>query len=125
MKKAIVAKNGVKPLGPYSPAVLVSDSLYISGQLGIDPTTGKLLEGIEAQTNQSLTNIKNLLQEVGMDMNHIVKTTVFLSDINNFAKMNEVYATYFNDVCPARSCFEVAKLPSGGLVEIEAIALKD
>lgn len=125
MKKAIVAKNGVKPLGPYSPAVLVSDSLYISGQLGIDPATGKLLEGIEAQTNQSLTNIKNLLQEVGMDMNHIVKTTVFLSDINNFAKMNEVYATYFNDVCPARSCFEVAKLPSGGLVEIEAIALKD
>ena len=125
MKKAIVAKNGVKPLGPYSPAVLVNDTLYISGQLGIDPTTGKLLEGIEAQTNQSLTNIKNLLQEVGMDMNHIVKTTVFLSDINNFAKMNEVYATYFNDVCPARSCFEVAKLPSGGLVEIEAIALKD
>lgn len=125
MKKAIVAKNGVKPLGPYSPAVLVSDSLYVSGQLGVDPNTNKLVDGIEAQTNQSLTNIKNLLLEVGMDMNHIVKTTVFLSDINNFAKMNEVYATYFGEVCPARSCFEVSKLPNGGLVEIEAIAIKD
>ena len=125
MKKAIVTQNAPKAIGPYSAATIVADTVYVSGQLGLDPKTGELKEDITAQTRQSLENIKAILEAEGMNMNSVVKTTVLLSDIKNFAAMNEEYATYFTEPYPARAAFEVAALPKGGLVEIEAIAVKD
>lgn len=124
MKQAIKPENAPKAIGPYSPAVLVSDTLYISGQLGVDATTGELGKDIEEQTRLSLNNLKEILLEAGMSMDNVVKTTVFLSDINNFAAMNNIYNEYFTEPYPARAAFEVAALPKGGLVEIEAIAVK-
>lgn len=125
MKIAIKPDNAPKAIGPYSPAVLVNNTLYISGQLGIDPTTGELAKTIEEQTRLSLNNIRTILLEAGMSTDHIVKTTVLLSDINNFGAMNNIYNEYFNEPYPARAAFEVAALPKGGLVEIEAIAVKE
>lgn len=125
MKKAIKPENAPKAIGPYSPAVLVNDTLYISGQLGIDPKSGELGKTIEEQTRLSLNNLKTILEDAGMSMDHIVKTTVLLSDINNFAAMNNIYNEYFNEPYPARAAFEAAALPKGGLVEIEAIAIKE
>lgn len=124
MKQAIKPENAPKAIGPYSPAVLVSDTLYISGQLGVNATTGELGKDIEEQTRLSLNNLKVILLEAGMSMDNVVKTTVFLSDINNFAAMNNIYNEYFTEPYPARAAFEVAALPKGGLVEIEAIAVK-
>lgn len=124
MKQAIKPENAPKAIGPYSPAVLVSDTLYISGQLGVNATTGELGKDIEEQTRLSLNNLKEILLEAGMSMDNVVKTTVFLSDINNFAAMNNIYNEYFTEPYPARAAFEVAALPKGGLVEIEAIAVK-
>jgi len=124
MEKKIVATNAAPAaIGPYSQAVIVGDLLITSGQIPIDPATGAFPEGIEAQTRQSLNNVKAILAEAGITMKNVVKTTVFLSDMNNFAAMNGVYATFFEEGSyPARSAVQAARLPKDALVEIEVIA---
>ena len=103
----------------------IDQLVYTSGQLGIDPATGELADGVEAQAKQALENVKAILAEVGLEMSSIIKTLVFIKDMNDFGKVNAIYAQYINgDVLPARSCVEVAALPKGGLVEIEVIAKK-
>ena len=112
-------------IGPYSQAIEVNGFVYASGQIPIDPATGQFVEGgIKEQTRQSLTNAQNILKEAGTDLSHVVKTTVFLSDIANFAPMNEVYAEFFTEPYPARSAVAVKDLPKGALVEIEVVAVK-
>ena len=124
-KKVIATTNAPGAIGPYSQARLMGDLLITSGQLPLDPATGVFPEGIEAQTRQSLTNVKAILEAAGLTMDSVVKTTVFLSDMNNFGAMNEVYATFFTEGSyPARSAVEVARLPKDALVEIEVIAAK-
>lgn len=123
MKTVISTPNAPGAIGPYSQAVKVGALLFLSGQLGIDPATGAITGGVAAQTKQALTNAKAILEAAGSTMDKVVKTTVFLSDIGNFAAMNEVYGTFFTaGSYPARSAFEVAALPKGGLVEIELVA---
>ena len=125
MKTIISTANAPAAIGPYAQAVETNGLVITSGQLPIDPATGAFPEGIQAQTRQSLTNVKAILTEAGVDMNNVLKTTVFLSDMNNFAAMNEVYATFFTEGSyPARSAVEVARLPKDALVEIEVIATK-
>ena len=124
MKEIIVAENAPAAIGPYSHAVVINDMVFTSGQLGLIPETGKLPEGVEAQTEQALINLRNVLKASGTDMEHIVKTTVFVQDLADFAKVNAIYAKFFATNPPARSCVQVAKLPAGGLVEIEAVAVK-
>lgn len=122
-KEAIVSSKAPAALGPYSSAVKVGDTLYLSGQLGLDPMTNELKDGVEAQAEQALTNIAAILGEVGATMQQVVKSTVLLADINDFAEVNEVYAGHFEAPYPARSAFQVAALPKGALVEIEVIAV--
>ena len=122
MKKIIASPSAPKAVGPYSQAIQVDNTLYISGQLPVDGATGAVPEGIEAQTRQSLTNIGHILAEAGMTYNNIVKTTVLLADIADFAAMNAVYAEFFTEDKPARVCYQVAALPLGVRVEIDAIA---
>ena len=123
MKKTIFAENGPKPIAPYSPAVEANGFVFVSGQVGSDPATGKLVDGgISAQTDQALRNLRSILAAAGLDLADAVKVTVFLSDIGNFAAMNEVYRQYFTTDCPARSAVQVGALPGGAAVEIEAIA---
>jgi 2-iminobutanoate/2-iminopropanoate deaminase len=111
-------------VGPYSQAIRSGDTVYTAGQLGLDPETGKLAEGgIQAQTRQALQNIQAILAASGSGMAQVVKTTVYLQDMADFRNMNEVYATFFPDAPPARSTVQVAALPLGGLVEIEAVAV--
>lgn len=124
MKQSINVAGAPAAVGPYVHAVKTGEMIFISGQLGLDPKDGTLPEGIEAQTVQSLENLKTILEGVNSDFDHVVKTCIFLADINDFAKVNEIYAKYFNNEVPARSCVEVANLPKGGLVEIEAIAVE-
>ena len=124
MKKVIASPLAPKAVGPYSQAIEANDTLYVSGQLPIDGSTGKMAEGIEAQTRQSLDNLGHILREAGMDYSTVVKTTVLLDNIADFAAMNAVYATYFSSEMPARMCYEVAKLPMGALVEIDAVAVR-
>lgn len=125
MKKVISTQNAPSAIGPYSQAVLVNNTLFTSGQLGIDPKTGMFAEGgIKEQTEQSLKNVKAILKEADMDMCNVVKTTCFLSDMNDFAAMNEVYSSFFAGNYPARSAVAVKTLPKNGLVEIEVIAIK-
>lgn len=125
MQKKIDTSKAPGALGPYSQAVEIDNLVYTSGQLGICPKSGELADGVKAQTKQALENVKAILEEAGLGMNNIIKTLVFIQDMNDFGAVNEVYAEYINgDVLPARSCVEVAKLPKGGLVEIEVIALK-
>ena len=125
MQKKIDTSKAPGALGPYSQAVEIDNLVYTSGQLGICPKSGELEEGVKEQTRQALENVKAILEEAGLGMNNIIKTLVFIQDMNDFGAVNEVYAEYINgDVLPARSCVEVAKLPKGGLVEIEVIALK-
>ncbi len=124
-KKAIHTNNAPAAIGPYSQAIEANGMIFVSGQLPIDPATGAFAgEDIAAQTRQSLTNIKNILAEAGAGMEDVVKTTVLLKNIADFAAMNEVYAEFFTGDCPARAAFEVAALPKNALVEIEAIACK-
>ena len=124
-KKVIATTAAPGAIGPYSQARLMGDLLITSGQLPLDPATGVFPEGIEAQTRQSLTNVKAIVEAAGLSMDDVVKTTVFLSDMNNFGAMNEVYATFFTEGSyPARSAVEVARLPKDALVEIEVIAVK-
>ena len=123
MKNVIHSQNAPAAIGPYSQAIQAGNTVYVSGQLPIDPAAGTFPEGIQAQTRQSLTNVKAILEEAGLTMDAVLKTTVFLSDMNNFAAMNEVYATFFTEGSfPARSAVEVARLPKDALVEIEVIA---
>ncbi len=125
MQKKLNTSKAPGALGPYSQAVEIDNLVYTSGQLGICPESGNLADGVKAQTKQALENVKAILAEAGLGMNSIIKTLVFIQDMNDFGAVNEVYAEYINgDVLPARSCVEVAKLPKGGLVEIEVIALK-
>ena len=121
--KKLHSDKAPKALGPYSQAIVAGGLVFASGQVPIDPATGNFVEGgIKEQTKQSLTNVSNVLAEAGIDLSHVVKTTVFLSDMDNFAAMNEVYATFFSEPCPARSAVAVKTLPKGALVEIEVIA---
>ena len=122
MKKVICSEHAPAAIGPYAQAIAANGIVFTSGQLPIDPATGAFPEGIAAQTKQSLTNIKNILESDGLSMANVVKTTVLLKNISDFGAMNEVYATFFEGACPARAAFEVAALPKGALVEIEAIA---
>lgn len=123
MKEVIATTNAPGAIGPYSQAIKAGNLLITSGQLPIDVATGAFPEGIEAQTRQSLTNCRAILEAAGATMANVIKTTVFLSDMNNFAAMNGVYATFFEGACPARSAVEVARLPKDALVEIECIAV--
>ena len=121
--KSISTNNAPAAIGPYSQAIRTGNLVFVSGQLPIDPSTGKFAEGgIKELTRQSLTNISNILKEAGTDMTHVVKTVVFLADMNDFADMNEVYATFFTEPFPARSAVAVKTLPKGAKVEIECIA---
>lgn len=123
MEKEIIATtNAPGAVGPYVQAVKVNGMVYCSGQLGIDPAVGKMPEGVEAQAHCSMKNMGAILKEAGSDYSKIVKTTIFLADMNDFAKVNEIYKSYFGEEYPARSCVQIAKLPLGGLVEVECIA---
>lgn len=122
MKRTIASPNAPKAVGPYSQAIELNGTLYASGQLPVNPETGKMPDGIEAQTRQCLDNLGAILKEAGLCHNDIVKTTVLLDDIRNFAAMNAVYAEYFPQDKPARMCYQVAALPMGAMVEIDAIA---
>jgi len=123
-KKAIASPKAPAAIGPYSQAVQAGNTIYVSGQLPIDPSTGAFAgEDIVSQTRQSLTNIKNVLEEAGASMDCVVKTTVLLADIADFAAMNEVYAEFFSAPYPARAAFQVAALPKAAKVEIEAVAV--
>ena len=124
MNKTITAPNAPAAVGPYCHAKLAGNTLYTSGQLGLIPATGELPQGVEAQAAQALDNLKEVLSAAGMDFSDVVKTTVFLTDIGDFAAVNAVYAKYFPGEAPARSCVQVAALPKGGLFEIEAVAVK-
>lgn len=124
MKKVIYSEQAPKAIGPYSQAIKANGFLFVSGQLPVDSSTGKIVAGgIEEQTRKSLENLKAILASAGSSFSDVVKTTVFLKDMNNFAAMNTVYATCFLQECPARACVEVARLPKDALVEIELIAL--
>ena len=124
MNKALHTDNAPAAIGPYSQAVQAEKTIYVSGQLPVDPATGEFaVEDIKAQTKQSLTNIKNILASAGADMSDVTKTTVLLQDIADFGAMNEVYAEFFTEPYPARAAFQVAALPKGAKVEIEAVAV--
>ncbi|ADK17061.1 MULTISPECIES: RidA family protein [Clostridium] len=121
----IITKNAPAAIGPYSQGIIHGDLIFVSGQLPINPTTGNLLEGnIRDMTRQCMDNISAILKEAQSDINKIVKTTIFVADLNDFAEVNEEYATFFENVSPARSCVQVAALPKGARIEIEAIARK-
>ncbi|MFV0498389.1 MAG: RidA family protein [Candidatus Fimivivens sp.] len=126
MKQIISSNNAPGAIGPYSQAVRAGNFLYISGQLPIDPATGEFAgSDIVTQTAQALKNMGAILKEAGMDYANVIKTTVLLNDINNFAPMNQEYAKYFLNDCPARAAYQVAALPKAALVEIEAVAYKE
>ncbi len=118
----IRTQNAPAAVGPYSQAVIAGGMLYTSGQLGLDPATGTLPDGVEAQARQSLKNILAILEEARLEKTDVVKTTVFIRNMADFAAVNEIYASFFGDHKPARSCVEVSQLPKGGLIEIEAVA---
>ena len=122
--KAIKTNMAPAAIGPYSQAIEANGMVFLSGQLPINPQTGEMPEGIEAQTRQSLTNARAILEEAGLTMNDVVKTTVLLADIADFAAMNAVYSEFFSEPFPARSAFAVRDVPKGALVEIECIAVK-
>ena len=124
MNKTITAQNAPAAVGPYCHAKLAGNTLYTSGQLGLIPATGELPEGVEAQAAQALDNLMAVLSAAGMEAADVVKTTVFLADMNDFAAINAIYAKYFSGEAPARSCVQVAALPKGALFEIEAVAVK-
>lgn len=124
MKTVIKTDKAPAAIGPYSQAIEVNGMVYTSGQIPVNPQTGEIPEGCVAQAQQALENLSNLLQAAGTSMDNVIKTTVFIKDMNDFAKINEVYATFFANDFPSRSCVEVARLPKDVLVEVEAIAIK-
>lgn len=124
-RKVISTQHAPAAIGPYSQAIRVGNFLFASGQLGLDPKTGKLQEGVEAQARQALANVKSVLEAAGSSPDKVVKTTLFLANMGDFAKVNAIYGEVFQHEPPARSTVQVAALPLGGLVEIEVIALAD
>ena len=124
MKKIIATENAPKAVGPYSQAVEVNGTVYISGQIPVVPADGSIPESIELQARQSLNNIGAILEKTGLTYSNVVKTTVLLADITDFASMNAVYSEFFTEEKPARACYQVAALPMGVKVEIEAIAVR-
>lgn len=123
-KKSIFTEKAPKAIGPYSQAISSGNMIFTSGQLGIDPETGDFVKGtIQDETRQALNNLKAVLEATGATLNDVVKTTVFIKDMNQFSLINEVYSEFFSEHKPARSCVEVARLPKDGNVEIEAIAI--
>ncbi|UCZ53105.1 RidA family protein [Bacillus shivajii] len=125
MEKKIVQTNEApSAIGPYSQAVISGDLVYSSGQLGLDPETGEMREGLEAQTKQVFANVRAVLEAAGVTMNDVIKVMVFMKDMNDFAQVNEWYAEQFEEPYPARSAVEVARLPKDALVEVEVIARK-
>ena len=123
-KKIIATDKAPAAIGPYSQAIEADGFVFASGQIPVDPATGNIPDGIEAQAKQALINVKNLMEASGLSMDNIVKTSVFIKDMNDFAKVNEVYATFFESDFPARSCVEVARLPKDVLIEVEVIAAR-
>ena len=124
MKEVVITDRGPKPIGPYSQAIKANGFLFLSGQVALDPKTGELQAGdIRRQTERTLENIKGILEAAGSNLHHVVKTTVYLKDINDFPAMNEVYGRYFTSAPPARSTLQVARLPKDALVEIEVSAI--
>ncbi|EET61115.1 putative endoribonuclease L-PSP [Marvinbryantia formatexigens DSM 14469] len=124
MKQVISTDKAPAAIGPYSQAVEVNGMVYTSGVIPVNPATGEIPEGVEAQARQAFSNLSNLLEAAGTSMAQAVKTTVFIKEMNDFGKINEIYAEYFTKPYPARSCVEVARLPKDVLLEIEVIALK-
>ena|SRR5579875_3402187 len=125
MKEKISVPNGPPPAGPYSPGVRQNGFVFLSGQIPLDPNTGQLVTGsIEEQTARVLENLKAVLEAAGLSLDHVMKTTVFLKDMNNFSRMNEAYGKFFGPIPPARTTVEVARLPRDVQVEIEAIAME-
>lgn len=124
MKKIISTDKAPKAIGPYSQAIEVNGMIFTSGVIPVNPATGEIPEGIEAQADQAIGNLAALLKESGVSTDDVVKTTVFIKEMDDFGKVNEVYSKYFTKDCPTRSCVEVARLPKDVLIEIEAIAVK-
>ena len=124
MKNVISTDKAPAAIGPYSQAIEVNGMVYTSGIIPVDPATGNIPEGSKEQAKQALTNLSNLLQAAGTSMDNVIKTTVFIKEMNDFVAINEVYATYFTGAFPARICVEVARLPTDVMLEIEAIATK-
>lgn len=122
-KEIIVAENVPAALGPYSHGVKAGDFIFTAGQIGLIPESGKLAEGVKEQTRQTLKNLSSILESCGSNLNNALKVTVFVSDLNNFNDVNDVYKEFFTEECPGRSCVEVSRLPMDCLVEIELIAL--
>lgn len=123
-KKSLLSLKAPKPIGPYSQAIEFDKFIFLSGQIGIDPEKGELKEGIEEQTKQTLENIKNILESEGLSMDNIIKVTIFLKNMEDFQKVNEIYSNYFKEPYPARSTVSVKELPKNALIEIEVIAHK-
>jgi 2-iminobutanoate/2-iminopropanoate deaminase len=123
MKNVVITDRGPKPIGPYSQAIKANGFIFLAGQVALDPHSGELVgSDIRQHTERALENIKGILEAAGVNLHHVVKTTVFLKDMNDFSGMNEVYARYFTAAPPARSTVQVSRLPKDGLVEIEVIA---
>jgi 2-iminobutanoate/2-iminopropanoate deaminase len=122
-QKSVTSAEAPKALGPYSQAVSIGDFVFCSGQLGLDPASGELAPDVRAQTDRAMRNLRAVLAAAGSGLDRVVKTTIFLADMGDFATVNEVYGSFFSGAYPARSTVQVAGLPKGGLVEIEAIAL--
>jgi 2-iminobutanoate/2-iminopropanoate deaminase len=123
--KRISTDKSPAAIGPYSQGLCCGNLVFVSGQIPINAQTGEMAESIEEQARQSLTNVKNILEAEGLTMANVIKTSVFLADLGDFAKVNEVYATFFKEPFPARSCVEVSAIPKGAKVEIECIAVKE
>ena len=124
MKKVISTPKAPAAIGPYSQAIEVNGMVYTSGVIPVNPATGEIPEGVEAQAEQVIKNMTGLLEACGSNMENVVKTTVFIKEMNDFGKINEIYAKYFTGTFPARSCVEVARLPKDVLLEVEAVAVK-
>lgn len=122
--KAVSTVNAPAAIGPYSQAIAAGDFVYLSGQLGVDPVSGNMENGVEAQAERAISNMKAILAEAGLDISRVIKTTVFLKDMGDFAAVNAIYAKHFQQPYPARSCVQVAELPKAGLVEIEAVCVR-
>ncbi|MBS4957380.1 MAG: RidA family protein [Clostridium sp.] len=123
-KEVINTKNAPGAIGPYSQGIIVGDFVYTSGQIPINPATGVMETDIKSATKQSMENVKAILEAAGTSLEKVIKTSIFLKDLNDFAVVNEIYGTYFSENPPARSCVQVAKLPKDAVIEIEAIATK-
>ncbi len=122
MREKVQTEKAPRAIGPYSQAIDTGDFVFLSGQIGLEPATGKMAAGVEAQTHQVMKNLQAVLEAVGLDFSHVVKTTIYLADLNDFQTVNEIYASYLKEPYPARATVQVAALPKGARVEIEMIA---